>query len=159
MCLRHVMARAFFRAWSIRRLPCQSRARLLLAYGLLCPFCAPFVSLLCPLSRVNPPSPQYLRYKAQHPLDLGPVTPPPSPQSFFVCGPAALVGCSTAGFWYKLSIPGRCMHGLFANFHLGRPWCSINKPKLPKKTIRFWSVYRTPRPAEVKVREAPTGDR
>ena len=86
----------------------------------------------------SPRAPLSLICKAQPPLDLGPVTPPPGLQSFFVCGPAALVGCSTGSFWYKLLIHG----GLFANFHLGRLWCSIHKPNSQKKYVLVY-LYNT----------------
>ena len=39
----------------------------------------------------------------------------------FVCGPAALMGCSTGSFWFEPSIPS----GFFANFHLSQPRCSM----------------------------------
>jgi hypothetical protein len=146
-----VLQGLFDRPWT-RRLPCQSRARLLLVDCLSCPFCVPFVSLLCPLSRVNPP--QSLRYKAKPPLDLGPATPAPGLQSFFQCGPAALMGCSTGRFWYKLSIPG----GDCAKSHLGRPWCCINRPNFQENGA-FWCIYRAPRPAKMKARAVTTGDR
>ena len=125
-----VLQGLFDRPWT-RRLPCQSRARLLLVDCLSCPFHVPFVSILCPFCALffalTPPVPQV---QGQAPLDLGPATPPPGLQSFFQCGPAALMGCSTGRFWYKLSIPGE----VSAHFHLGRLWCSINRPNFKKIT-------------------------
>ena len=79
---------------------------------------------------------------------------PNSGHSFFVCGPTAPMGCSTCSLWVELSIPGE----VFVNFHLGRPWCSINRPNFQENGT-VWFIYGAPRPAEMKVREDLTGDR
>ena len=73
--------------------------------------------------------------------------------SFFLSKPGVQVKVPSEPFWYKLSIPG----GVSANFHLGPPWCSINRPK-SVVFLKDCRIYRTPRPAEVKVRKSAAGD-